>query len=56
MPAESRPTLPRAKYGNHLLWFLILPWVTVIICWVLMGAMITTGRYWTWEKIALLLC
>jgi NRAMP (natural resistance-associated macrophage protein)-like metal ion transporter len=30
--------------------------VTVIVCWLVMGAMITSGRYWTWEKIALLFC
>jgi Mn2+/Fe2+ NRAMP family transporter len=32
------------------------PWVTVICCWVIMGSMIMSGRYWTWEKITLLLC
>ena len=31
-------------------------WFTVIGCWLLMGGMIMTGRYWTWEKIALVLC
>ena len=31
-------------------------WLTVIGCWLLMGGMIMTGRYWTWEKIALVLC
>lgn len=36
--------------------FGVPPWITVLICWLLMGAMITTGRYWTWEKIALALC
>src|SRR5262249_14322713 len=25
-------------------------------CWLLMGSMIMTGRYWTWEKIALVFC
>jgi len=30
--------------------------VTVVLCWIIMGAMIMTGRYWTWEKIALLFC
>ena len=30
--------------------------ITVVICWIIMGAMIMTGRYWTWEKIALLFC
>ena len=36
--------------------FGVPPWITVIVGWVLMGAMIMTGRYWTWEKIALALC
>jgi Mn2+/Fe2+ NRAMP family transporter len=36
--------------------FGIPPWITVIACWLLMGGMIMTGRYWTWEKIALALC
>jgi len=36
--------------------FHIPPIVTVVICWIIMGAMISTGRYWTWEKIALLFC
>ncbi len=31
-------------------------WVTVIGCWILMGSMILSGSYWTWEKIALALC
>ena len=30
--------------------------LTVIICWLIMGAMIMSGRYWTWEKIALFFC
>ncbi len=30
--------------------------VTVIFGWLLMGGMIVTGRYWTWEKIALVFC
>lgn len=30
--------------------------VTVVLCWAIMGAMIMSGRYWTWEKIALLFC
>ncbi|MDE2039564.1 MAG: divalent metal cation transporter [Elusimicrobia bacterium] len=30
--------------------------VTVVICWTIMGAMIMSGRYWTWEKIALGFC
>jgi len=36
--------------------FGIPPAATVVLCWLLMGAMIATGRYWTWEKIALLFC
>ncbi len=31
-------------------------WITVIGCWVLMGSMIMSGSYWTWEKIALVFC
>ena len=31
-------------------------WITIIICWAIMGFMIIQGRYWTWEKIAMLLC
>ncbi len=31
-------------------------WLTVLVCWVIMGAMIMSGRYWTWEKITLLFC
>jgi len=36
--------------------FGIPPWITIIGCWLMMGTMITTGRYWTWEKIALIFC
>jgi NRAMP (natural resistance-associated macrophage protein)-like metal ion transporter len=32
------------------------PWLTVIGCWLIMGGMILSGRYWTWEKIALVFC
>lgn len=31
-------------------------WLTVVIVAILMGAMVLQGRYWTWEKIALLFC
>ena len=31
-------------------------WITVLACWMLMGSMILTGSYWTWEKIALVIC
>ena len=30
--------------------------ITVIFAWLIMGGMILSGRYWTWEKIALLFC
>jgi len=30
--------------------------VTVLVTWVIMGAMILSGRFWTWEKIALFFC
>jgi len=36
--------------------FGIPAWMTVLFGWLLMGAMIITGRYWTWEKIALVFC
>jgi Mn2+/Fe2+ NRAMP family transporter len=36
--------------------FHVPPFVTVLICWTLMGSMIMMGRYWTWEKIALFFC
>jgi len=32
------------------------PVLTVVLCWLIMGAMIMTGRYWTWEKLALIFC
>ena len=32
------------------------PFLTVILVWIIMGIMITSGRYWTWEKIALIFC
>jgi Mn2+/Fe2+ NRAMP family transporter len=31
-------------------------WLTVLIVVVLMGIMVIQGRYWTWEKIALVFC
>ncbi len=31
-------------------------WLTVVIVTILMGAMVIQGRYWTWEKIALIFC
>lgn len=36
--------------------FGIPPYITVIIVCVIMGIMVLNGRYWTWEKIALLFC
>jgi NRAMP (natural resistance-associated macrophage protein)-like metal ion transporter len=36
--------------------FHIPPILTVVIVWVIMGSMIMSGRYWTWEKITLLFC
>jgi hypothetical protein len=36
--------------------FHISPVIAVVICWTIMGAMMLTGQYWTWEKIALLFC
>lgn len=32
------------------------PILTVLIVWVIMGSMIMSGRYWTWEKITLVFC
>ena len=31
-------------------------WITVVVVSILMGAMVLQGRYWTWEKIALIFC
>jgi NRAMP (natural resistance-associated macrophage protein)-like metal ion transporter len=36
--------------------FGVPPWATVVIVSVMMGAMVLQGRYWTWEKIALVFC
>jgi Mn2+/Fe2+ NRAMP family transporter len=36
--------------------FGVPPWLTVIGVYILMGIMVVKGRYWTWEKIALLFC
>lgn len=36
--------------------FGIPPYLTVIVVCVIMGIMVLNGRYWTWEKIALLFC
>src|SRR6266852_4993915 len=33
--------------------FHVPPVLTVLICWLIMGSMILTGQYWTWEKITL---
>ncbi len=36
--------------------FGIAPWITVTGVIALMGFIVINGRYWTWEKIALLFC
>ena len=36
--------------------FGIPPLITVVACWLIMGGMILSGRYWTWEKITLIFC
>jgi len=36
--------------------FHIPPWVTVTVVSIVMGLMVLQGRYWTWEKIAMLFC
>ena len=36
--------------------FHIPPFLTVILVCLLMGFMVLRGRYWTWEKLALLFC
>ncbi len=36
--------------------FGVAPWITVLICCAVMGFMILQGRYWTWEKLALVFC
>jgi NRAMP (natural resistance-associated macrophage protein)-like metal ion transporter len=36
--------------------FGVPPFVTVLLVCLLMGFMVLRGRYWTWEKLALLFC
>ena len=36
--------------------FGVPPAITVIVVCIVMGAMVLQGRYWTWEKIAILFC
>jgi len=36
--------------------FGVPPVVTVIVAWIVMGTMVLQGRYWTWEKVALVFC
>ena len=36
--------------------FGVPPLVTVIGAWIIMSAMVLQGRYWTWEKLALVFC
>ena len=36
--------------------FGVAPWITIAGVVALMGIIVINGRYWTWEKIALLFC
>ncbi len=36
--------------------FGVPPYITVAVVCVIMGIMVLNGRYWTWEKVALLFC
>ena len=36
--------------------FGVPPILTVIVSWIVMGTMVLQGRYWTWEKVALVFC
>ena len=36
--------------------FGVKPWITVLVAWAVMLFMVLQGRYWTWEKIALVFC
>ena len=36
--------------------FGVPPWMTVVGVCCLMGFMVLNGRYWTWEKVALIFC
>ncbi len=36
--------------------FHIPPIITVVFAWVIMGTMVLQGRFWTWEKLALIFC
>ena len=36
--------------------FHVPPWITVAVVCFIMGLMVLQGRYWTWEKIAMLFC
>lgn len=36
--------------------FGVKPWITVLAAWAVMLFMVLQGRYWTWEKIALVFC
>lgn len=36
--------------------FHVPAFVTVLLAWLIMGGMIMSGRYWTWEKLALGFC
>ncbi len=36
--------------------FHVPAFITVLLAWLIMGGMIMSGRYWTWEKLALGFC
>jgi NRAMP (natural resistance-associated macrophage protein)-like metal ion transporter len=36
--------------------FHVPPWITVSVVSIVMALMVLQGRYWTWEKIAMLFC
>jgi NRAMP (natural resistance-associated macrophage protein)-like metal ion transporter len=36
--------------------FGVQPWITVSVVSIVMALMVLQGRYWTWEKIAMLFC
>jgi Mn2+/Fe2+ NRAMP family transporter len=36
--------------------FHVPQWLTTLACWLIMGGMIMSGSYWTWEKITLGFC
>lgn len=36
--------------------FGVPPWITIIICCAIMLGMVLQGKFWTWEKIAMVFC